>query len=92
MEPKHADVLKQNGIVYTPDYVINAGGIINVSMEMLPGGYDEAKAIAKIDRVYDNLKQVFSIAREQKISTHAAAEKLGDQRLAAGRTAKAALR
>jgi len=85
LEPRHADVLKERGIVYAPDYVINAGGIINVSIELIPGGYDEARALAKIDRIYDNLRQVYAISREQKVSAHAAAEKLAEQRLAAGR-------
>jgi leucine dehydrogenase len=90
-EPRHGDELRQRGILYAPDYVINAGGIINVSMELYPGGYDEAKSVAKIDRIYDNLKQVFRIAREQKISTHVAADQLADQRIAAGRKQGAAV-
>lgn len=85
LEPRHADVLKQKGIVYAPDYVINAGGIINVSIELIPGGYNEPKALEKIDRIYENLRQVFQISREQKISTHNAAEKLAERRLAAAR-------
>ena len=89
LEPRHADVLRERGIVYAPDYVINAGGIINVGIELLPGGYDEAKALVKVDHIYDSLKQVFQIAREQKISTQAASQKLAEQKLAAGRKAKA---
>lgn len=85
-EPRHGDILRQKGILYAPDYVINAGGIINVSFELLPGGYNEAKAVAKIDRVYDNLVQVFQIAREQKVSTHVAADRLAERRIAAGKT------
>ena len=85
LEPRHGDVLRQKGILYAPDYVINAGGIINVSFELLPGGYDEERAVAKIDRIYDNLRQVFAIAREQKVSTHVAADRLAEQRIAAGR-------
>jgi leucine dehydrogenase len=91
-EPRHGDVLRERGILYAPDYVINAGGIINVSFELLPGGYDEARSVAKIDRIYDNLRQVFAIAREQRISTHVAADRLAEQRIAAGRRAAAAAR
>jgi leucine dehydrogenase len=91
LEPRHADVLRERGIVYAPDYVINAGGIINVGLELQPGGYNEAKSLAKVDHVYDNLKQVFQIARDQKISTHAAAQKLAEQKLAARRKAKVAV-
>jgi leucine dehydrogenase len=85
LEPYHADDLKRRGILYAPDYVINAGGIINVGMELVPGGYVEAKALAQIDRIYDNLKRVFAIARERSVSTRDAAAFLAESRLAAGR-------
>ncbi|MFN0243671.1 MAG: Glu/Leu/Phe/Val family dehydrogenase [Planctomycetota bacterium] len=88
LEPRHARDLRARGILYAPDYVINAGGIINVSIELLPGGYDEKKAFAKIDRIYDNLKQVFEISRRENIPTNEAAARLAEQRLAAGRGAK----
>ncbi len=85
LDPRHGDVLREKGILYAPDYVINAGGILNVSFELLPDGYDEAKAVEKIDHIYDNLRQVFAIAREQKVATHVAADRLAEQRIAAGR-------
>jgi len=85
LEPRHADELKARNVLYAPDYVINAGGIINVSVELRPGGYDEAYALKRIDRIYPNLKQVFKIAREQNISTREAAAKLAESRLEAGR-------
>jgi leucine dehydrogenase len=44
LERRHGDELKRRGILYTPDYVINAGGIINVGVELLPGGYKEEVA------------------------------------------------
>jgi hypothetical protein len=89
LEPRHAKDLMTRGILYAPDYVINAGGIINVSVELLPGGYDEKVSLRKIERIYDNLKQVFEISRRESIPTNEAAAYLANQRLAAGRTAKA---
>jgi len=80
-EPRHADVLKERGILYAPDYVINAGGIINVGMEFVPGGYDEAKALTRIERIYDTLQSVFSSAREHDVNTREAAEHLANVRL-----------
>ena len=68
--------LHEAGVVYAPDYVINAGGIINVSVELLPGGYDEAYSLERIARIYDNLKRVFQIARDEKTSTREAADAL----------------
>jgi leucine dehydrogenase len=88
-EPRHATMLKQHGILYAPDYVINAGGIINVGMELAPGGYDEARAMARIERIYDQLKQVFQLAREHDIDTREAAEQLAEMRLKRARAEKA---
>jgi len=82
---KHARDLMQRGIHYAPDFVINAGGIINVSVEFREGGYDEATAYRKIDRVYDNLKRVFEIAAKERIPTSEAAVRLAEERVAAGK-------
>ena len=90
LEPRHAEVLRQNGILYAPDFVLNAGGIINVSVELFPGGYDEAVAMERIRRIYDNLKLVFQISREQDIPTSEAAIHLAEQRLEAARASRPA--
>jgi leucine dehydrogenase len=87
-EPRHADALKERGILYAPDYVINAGGIINVGMELVPGGYDETKAMAKIDRIHDTLVRVFALAREHDLNTREAAEQLAEMRLQRARAEK----
>ena len=87
LEPRHADSLHERGILYAPDYVINAGGIINVSVELLEGGYNEAAAIRKIDRIGDNLEQVFAISKSDDIPTNEAALRLAESRLAVGRGA-----
>lgn len=89
LEPKHAEDLRDRGILYAPDYVINAGGIINVGVELFPGGYDEAVALERIDRIYDNLKRVFQISREEGICTRESAARLAEERLAAGKAAQA---
>jgi leucine dehydrogenase len=88
LEPRHARELMQRGIVYAPDFVINAGGIINVSAELLPGGYNETASFKRIDRIYDNLKRVFDISRREKIPTSEAAVRLAEERVAAGKRAK----
>ncbi|MHC4892458.1 MAG: Glu/Leu/Phe/Val family dehydrogenase [Planctomycetota bacterium] len=85
LEEGHGDELKERGILYAPDYVINAAGIINVGVEVGPGGYDEARALERIDRIYDNLKEVFEISRTEGIGTHSAADRLAERRLAAAR-------
>lgn len=87
LEPRHANVVRERGILYAPDYVLNAGGIINVSVELLPGGYDENVARERIARIYPNLKRVFEISRTDDISTSEAAERLANDRLEAARAA-----
>ncbi len=84
LEPRHAQVLRERGILYAPDYVINAGGIINVSLEVKPAGYDEKKAMELIDRIGDNLAQVYAISKRDDIPTNEAAARLAEERLAAG--------
>ncbi|MFT5285788.1 MAG: leucine dehydrogenase [Planctomycetota bacterium] len=85
LEPHHAGDLRQAGILYAPDYVINAGGIINVAVELLPGGYDETEACRRIDRIYDNLKLLFEISERENISTREAAQRLAEKRISEGR-------
>ncbi len=87
-EPRHAQALKDRGILYAPDYVINAGGIINVSCEFAPGGYHEALAMPKIDNIYNALKEVFATARTRNITTAAAADEVAERRLAEGKKAR----
>ncbi len=92
LEERHADKLRERGIAYAPDYVINAGGIINVGCELLPGGYKEANALERIDRIYPNLKKVLEISRKEGISTHKAAARLAESRLAEGKARTTAAR
>jgi len=82
-EQRHAVMLKERGILYAPDYVINAGGIINVSLELEPGGYDERRAFAKIDNIGRALTGVFDTAKARNITTHAAAQEVAEATLAA---------
>ncbi len=85
LEPRHGDVVKEMGILYVPDYVLNAGGIINVSVERHPGGYDEDEAMRRINRIADNLKEVFELADAEDIGTHTAARRLAERRIAAAK-------
>ena len=78
-EPQHGEALKELGILYAPDYVINAGGLMNVFVEL--EGYSAERAIQKTTQVYDNLMQVFAIAEEEDIATHRAANRLAERRI-----------
>jgi leucine dehydrogenase len=88
LEPHHAQDLRARGILYAPDYVLNAGGIINVSVELREGGYDEAYARERIARIYGNLRKVFEISRTEDIPTNEAALRLANERLEAARAAR----
>ncbi|ALX48032.1 branched-chain amino acid dehydrogenase [Lentibacillus amyloliquefaciens] len=75
----HGDMIHEMGIVYAPDYVINSGGVINVSDEL--NGYNETRAMKKVESIYDNLSSVFAISRRDQIPTYAAADRLAEERI-----------
>jgi leucine dehydrogenase len=78
-EQRHGDQLRELGILYAPDYVINAGGLMNVFVEL--EGYSRERAFEKTTQVYDNLLQVYRIAREENITTYKAADRLAETRI-----------
>ncbi|MGI8479124.1 MAG: Glu/Leu/Phe/Val dehydrogenase dimerization domain-containing protein [Gaiellaceae bacterium] len=86
-ERRHGEMLRDRAILYVPDYVINAGGVINISCELRPGVYDAALAQQKVHAIPGTLAQVFARAREGGITTHAAAGELAEAALAAGPSA-----
>lgn len=79
--PKHGDMLHEKGIVYAPDYVINAGGVINVADEL--NGYNEERALKKVKTIYTSLEKVFEIAKRDSIPTYLAADRMAEERIAA---------
>jgi leucine dehydrogenase len=88
LEPRHGKALADRNVLYAPDYVINGGGIINVSVEFHPGGYDEKVALGKIERIPQALKELWTIAREERIPPSDAADRLAERILADARGAK----
>ena len=87
-EPEHGDQLKSLDILYAPDYVINAGGIINVACELLPGGYNERASLERIRRIPAALNEVFDLAEERELSTARAARLRAEQIIEAGRASQ----
>jgi leucine dehydrogenase len=84
LEPRHGDLLEQQGIVYAPDYAANAGGVINgCCREML--GWDVPETLAKTDAIYDTLLTIFAMAEREKIPTYQAADRLAEERFMAKR-------
>lgn len=78
-EPKHGDQLRELGILYAPDYVVNAGGLMNVFVEL--EGYSPDRAFDKTRKVYDNCMKVFAIAKRDGIGTHTAADRVAEERI-----------
>jgi leucine dehydrogenase len=79
-----ADLLKQRGILYAPDFVINAGGLINVSHEITEDGYCPTRSLAKINTLYNQLLELYALSEKNNCSTHQAAVSLGDYRIQHG--------
>jgi leucine dehydrogenase len=81
LEERHGSELESKGILYAPDYVANAGGVINVYSEL--AGWNSARSFRKADEIYDTILKVFAIARNEKIPTYVAADRLAEQRIQA---------
>lgn len=84
-ERRHGEVLRQKGILYTPDYVINAGGIINVAFEMRAEGYNADEATIKVNQIYDTLLNLFQRADEQALPTSTVADLMAQEIISQGR-------
>lgn len=78
-EDRHGMALKELGILYAPDYVINAGGLMNVFVEL--EGYSPDRALQHTFKIYENLKEIFAIAKKENLPNHKAADKLAETRI-----------
>lgn len=76
------DALAERGIVYAPDYVVNAGGIINIAYEWAPGGYTRAGAEAQARDIETTLRRIFELARAEDLSPARAADEFARRRIA----------
>jgi leucine dehydrogenase len=78
-ETRHGDMVHEMGIVYAPDYVINAGGVINVADELY--GYNRDRAMKKIETIYNKIEKVIEIAKRDGIPTYLAADRMAEERI-----------
>jgi leucine dehydrogenase len=74
-----ADKLRGMGILYAPDFVINAGGLINVEDELR--GYDRQRAMNKVMGIYKAMQLIFTMSKEREISTARAAMEYAEERI-----------
>jgi leucine dehydrogenase/phenylalanine dehydrogenase len=77
---KHGKMLHERGILYAPDYLVNAGGLIQVADELK--GYVPERVLAKTNSIYEMLLQVYKLSAEQNIPTWLAADRLVEERIA----------
>ncbi len=78
-EDRHGDILKEKNILYAPDYLINAGGLMNVSIEF--EGWNDIKSRRMVDTIFDTTLDIFKIAETQNISINKATDVLAERRL-----------
>jgi leucine dehydrogenase len=74
LDSQTADALAARDILYLPDFIVNAGGVINVAMEATEDHYDVEAVNAKVDAIYDTTQRIIADAKAKDISTNQAAE------------------
>ena len=78
-EVVHGQALLDKGILYAPDYLINAGGLINVAAEW--DGYNRERVNAQCELIYDRSLEIFGYSKEKHIPTYKASNELAEERL-----------
>ncbi|NND64809.1 MAG: leucine dehydrogenase, partial [Gammaproteobacteria bacterium] len=76
---QHGTELEARGILYAPDYALNAGGLINVAIELQ--GYDRDRAYRMTDQIYHSIEDIFKIAERDGIPSWQAADRLAEERI-----------
>jgi leucine dehydrogenase len=72
------DALDERDILYLPDYIINAGGVINCAMEITEGTYSADVVNKKVDKIYDTTLKIIALAKERRLSTYRAADEYAE--------------
>ena len=85
-EDKHGKILQDMGIVYAPDFLINAGGIINVYAEL--ENYDKQEIIRKTENIYNTTLEILQRAKDSNITTNMAAVNMAKERIETRRKEK----
>ena len=93
-EARHGDALRSMNVLYAPDYVINAGGLISVYYEHLARkegkAYDRAQVLAHVEKIDATSESIFKRADQDGVSTATAADRIAEQRFKAPAASKAA--
>ena len=81
-EQRDGEALLQRGILYAPDFVINAGGLINISQEVAGLAYSRELALEMTEAIYDTTTRIFDLAQQEGITPHVAAQRVAEKRIA----------
>lgn len=80
-ENRHGDMLKEKGILYAPDYLVNGGGVMNVSLEF--DGWTKEKAEKMVNTIFEATLNVFKVASKENIPVYKATDLIAEQRIQA---------
>lgn len=78
-EDSDAELLMAHGILYAPDFVVNAGGLINVYEELR--GYSKTRALHRVDSIFDATLRVLETSKRLEINPHVAAARVAEERM-----------
>ena len=87
-EERHGEAVSARGILYAPDYIVNAGGTIFDTDRLHPGGFNRERAMTNVSRIYETMASLIRISRDEGIPTYRAADLLAERRIEAVRRAK----
>ena len=79
------DALDNKDILYLPDYIVNAGGVINCGMEIPDGNYDVNVINTQVDQIYNTTLKIIALSKEKRVSTYRAADEYAEGIVAAGK-------
>ena len=79
-EAEHGEAVRKKGILYAPDYLVNAGGIINCYWEII--GYNRQAAMSQAENIYQTTRAIFQKSAEENIPTYLAANRMAEARIA----------
>jgi glutamate dehydrogenase/leucine dehydrogenase len=85
-EPRHGDALHERGILYAPDYLVNAGGLLSLLFEL--GETDEAGIVVRVEGIGPRLTALFTRSQDEGVAPHRLADRIVEERLAAARAAE----
>ncbi|NNC82269.1 MAG: leucine dehydrogenase, partial [Flavobacteriales bacterium] len=83
VEEKHGQVLLDRGITYAPDFLVNAGGIINCYAEV--AGFDKNWSMQEVEKIYDTTQAILKLSRDEGIPAYLAANRMAEERIASVR-------